>query len=173
MTESGPRQQQRDAAEQVLADGLDVDLAAPPSRADLGLPDGQTSVVVQNSDRSAFEATVRFSDGHTLSTLAYAAGVRADSASTPPSQLTLRRTDLTLSELAELLRSATEDLGADLDAVEAFLRQADGSTERPGDLIRSITTEVSDPEELVLEPVVTAGEGRVSLNYLIRWETES
>lgn len=173
MTETGPRQQQRDAAEQVLSGGLDVELSGPPSRADLGLPDGQTSVVLQNSDRSAFEATVRFSDGHTLATSAYAAGVRAEDAQAPPRQLSLRRTDLTLSELAEVLRSATQDLGADPAAVEAFLQQADGATEQPGDLIRSITTEVSDPEELVLQPVVTAGEGRVSLNYLIRWETVS
>lgn len=173
MSDTGPRAQQREAARQVLDGGLDVDLSSPPSRADLALPESSSSTVLQNRDRSEFDATVRFTDGRVLDTRAYAAAVQAPGGDAAPDRLALRRRGLSLAELERLLRDATEELGADRAAVDSYLAQAARATEQQADVVRSIPTGVRGEEELVIEPVVTAAEGRVSVNYLIRWGAES
>lgn len=170
-TES-PRDEQRAAADRVVADGLSLDLSRPPTRADLALGDGMRSVVLQSEERSDFPVRVTFADGTVLETPAYAAGVSAASSDAAPGELTLRRRGLTTDELRTALGEAVERLGADQAAVRSFLARAEQQDRGDSDLRRFLSTRVPAPQELMVEPIISS-EGRASINYLIRWEPAS
>lgn len=163
------RDSQRAAAEKILGDGLQVDLTHPPTRADLGLADGDTSTVLQRRDRAPFEVTVRFADGHRLRTTGVAAVVTSPGPEDAPTSLTVRRDGLSLDDLQATLDGAVTDLGADRSRADAVLDQSRSATSGSADVVRSLPTAVAEPDRLDVESVVTAGEGRVSVNYLLGW----
>ncbi len=163
------RDSQRSAAEKILGDGLQVDLTDPPSRGDLGLADGDSSTVLQRRDRAPFEVTVRFTDGHRLTTTGVAAIVTAPGPGDAPTSLTVRRDGLSLDDLQRTLDGAVTDLGADRSRADAVLDQSRSATSGSADVVRSLPTAVAEPDRLDVESVVTADEGRVSVNYLLDW----
>lgn len=164
------RESQRRAADEVVGDGsVTIDLTDPPSRSDLGVTEGRKTVMLQRDEREPFEVTVRFSDGHVLTTTAMVLGVHTDGGDTAPHSLTIRRDSMTLTDLEEALLAAQQDLGADPQRVADVLEDARTATSGSGDVIRALPTALDGDERLEIEPVVTADEGRVSVNYLVSW----
>ncbi|NYG56756.1 hypothetical protein [Nocardioides perillae] len=173
METTGPADAEERAAERVLAEGLVVDLADPPTREELALPDGVSSTVLQTEDETPAEVTVRFSDGGELVVPAYAVVVDSLGPEAPPTSLALARVDLSPAELADVLASAVAELGADEAAVAAYLDAVPRAGSREGDLIRAIPTRYDGREELVLDVVTTQAEGRIRVNYLVAWGEET
>lgn len=159
----------RNAAQRVLSGGLDVDTSQPPSRDDLGMADGQTSTVLQLPGRMPFDAKVRFSDGHELDATGRVLIVTSKQPDGPPTAITVRRDGLTMADLETTLTSAVADLGADRTRADAVLTQSRRATSGSSDVIRSLPTGVAAPDRLEIESVVSAHEGRVSVNYLASW----
>ena len=165
------RDQQRSAAERLLGDGsVSIDLADPPTREDLAVPEGRKTVFLERDDREPFDVTVTFRDGSVLTTPASVLGVHTDGPGTPPHGLTIRRDDMTLDDLQAALSSAVEGLGVDPGEVEQLMAEARSTEGGQADLVRSVPTGVESPDRLTIEPVVTALEGRVSVNYLVEWK---
>lgn len=166
------RDAQREAAEAVVGDGsVTVDLTDPPSREELAVPEERTTVFLQRDGREPFDVTVRFRDGHELTTPAAVLGVETDGPGTAPKALTIRRDEMTLDDLRAALDSAVADLGVDRADADDALRRAEQAGSGDKDLIVTLRTAVADPDRLELEPVVSAMEGRVSINYLVHWDT--
>ncbi len=164
------RDTQRRDADRVLADGLDLDLSDPPSRSDLALPEGARTAVLQRPDREPFDVEVTFRDGHVLRTTGAVLMVTA-TADGPPTAVTVRRDGLTLDDLATTLRGAVDDLGAERTRADAVLAQSRRAGDGGADVVRTLPTGVAAPDRLEVESVVTAREGRVSVNYLLDWGT--
>jgi hypothetical protein len=163
------RKAERTAAEKVLGDGLRLDLAQPPSRADLALPDGKRTTVLQRADRKPFEVSVTFRDGHRLETSGVAVLVTAEDGDSAPTSIAVRRDKLGLDDLATTLDTAVSDLGSDRARADAVLAQSREATTGSADVIRTLPTGIAGPDRLEVESVVSADEGRVSVNYLISW----
>ena len=171
MSTSSPSQDQRESAAEVLEGGLDIDLAEPPTRADLAMPDGRRRYVLELAERESFDVTVRFTDGHVLRTPASTVDVTSDGTHDPTSMV-VRRTGLSPAELETTLRDAVTSLDADAGRVDAYLAAAPSTTEGDSDLMRSIPTDVGPSETLSIEPIVTALEGRISIDYSISWSND-
>lgn len=170
MTTSGKRDTQRQASEAVLGDGsLEIDLADPPSREDLAMGDGQEFSVLQREDEEPVQVTVRFSDGHSLATPAAVLGPTSESPDGPPTSLVIRRHDMTLDELESVLRDSVETFGTDPRRVSALVEGARSAEGGQSDFKRSLPTELDGAERLEIQPIVTALEGRVSVNYTVSW----
>jgi hypothetical protein len=163
------RDSRRSAAERVLGGGLDIDLTDPPSRQQLGMKDGLRSAVLQLEDRKPFDVRIDFRDGHRLKTTGVVLIVTADTTTGPPSSLTVRRDGLSQDDLADVIRGAADDLGADRGRADAILEQSRNAGSGRSDVIRTLPTGVKAPDRLEVESVVTAAEGRVSVNYLVAW----
>ena len=112
---------------------------------------------------------MRFADGHRLSTTGVAAIVTSPGPEDAPTSLTVRRDGLSLDDLQRTLDGAVTDLGADRSRADAVLDQSRSATSGSADVVRSLPTAVAEPDRLDVESVVTAGEGRVSVNYLLGW----
>lgn len=160
----------RSTAERVLGDGLDMDLAHPPSRHALGMPEGQRTTVLQLSERRPFDVKIAFRDGHELDTRGVALVVTSTTSDGPPTSLTVRRDQLSQNDLGGVLDSAVRDLGAEPVRAEAVRTQSARATSGQADVIRTLPTGVAPPDRLEIESVVSASEGRVSVNYLVGWK---
>lgn len=170
MTTSSKRDEQRQLREAVLGDGsLEIDLSEPPSREDLALAEGDHSTVLQPDEAAPFMVTVRFSDSRTLTTSASSLGVTAADPESPPSRVIIRRDGMTVAELEEVLRESVGDFGADPARVVALIEGARGATNGQVDFRRSLPTALAGPERLDIQPIVTALEGRASVNYTVTW----
>lgn len=161
---------QDDPAQQVLADGrVSIDLSDPPSRADLGVPEGRRTFFLEMPGKEPFEVDVTFSDGTTLTTPAHVLGVTTDGTS-DPTGVTVLRHDLTLEELEQALAESVTTFGVAQDRVESYLRSARTAVQRETTVQRALPATSISPESLEVQPIVHGFDQRQQLNYLISWE---
>lgn len=134
------------------------------------MTDGEQFSVLQRDDEQPVEVTVRFSDGHTLTTPASVLGPSSDRPDRPPTRPIIRRDDITLAELENVLRDSVESFGtapAEVDLVIQGARSAEGGEIN---FKRSVLADIEPPESLDIQSTVTALDGRVSVNYTVSWE---
>ena len=167
-----PSGQAASAQEALLERGLEIDLSKDPTRADFALPEEGKRVILEREDQKPFDVTVRFRDGHVLTTTAVVLIVRTKGPGLAPDHLVVRRDGLTQDELVATLEAAVDEVGADAAATSAYVAKVPTAGEGTSDLIGAIRTSVARPDELTLEPVVSQLEGRASINYVIEWGLE-
>lgn len=161
---------QESEEQRVLADGtVEIDLADPPTREDLAVPEGRRTFFLERPDKEPYEVVVTFTDGTTLRTPASVLGVTTDGTG-DPTALAVVRTDLTFEELEEALRGGVEQLGVDEARVEAYLRAAREAGTRRTTVKRALPSRYVAPELLELVPITHGFDGRQQIDYMIRWE---
>lgn len=158
--------------ESLLADGIEIDLATPPTREELAMPEDRGMVVLEREDRSRFPVTVRFRDGHTLTVEADQLGVDSPGPGQAPEQLVIVRDDLDMEALRADLDAAAGDVGADRAGITAYLDQMEAVLATGKDHRRTLTTAVAPPDRLTIQPITTALERDAFINYTIRWDVD-
>ncbi|QCX26175.1 hypothetical protein [Nocardioides jishulii] len=160
------------AIAEVLADGhVEIDLADPPTREELGLVGDADDAYLENKDLSSFRVTVTFSDGHVLSTdHVNVLGVRT-AASGEVDRLLVGVHQLSLDDVAQRLETAVGDFGVDPGDVRSFLSSAESAPDLGRIVTATLpTTGIAAPETLEIEPTVNEDQQNNLINYRISFE---
>lgn len=170
VTVGGERSEQRAAIQEVVGDGeLTIDLTAPPSRADVALPEGRNTVILERDGDDPIDVTVVFRDGTRLSTQALWISATADDADSDPSTVTIRRAGDTLEDLRTAVDEAVSDLGVERSRADTALQQSEGATDGQGDVLYSLPTDIADPDRLSLRTIAKSARAQYAVNYIVEW----
>ncbi len=160
------RQAQRAAVAELLADGtLVLDLDDPPSRTDLALPDGRTSIPLER-EGGGLEVLVAAGGQDLLRTPADTVVVTAADGTAPPGSVVVVRRGLTEGQLRAVVDGAVADLGVDPSQADLALRDVSGDLEL--DTTRVLATDVPSAS-LEVEVGRTALEGEGFVAYHLDW----
>ncbi|RYU14209.1 hypothetical protein [Nocardioides iriomotensis] len=164
------RQAQRDAIADVVGDGeLTLDLSSPPSRDDLALAEGRRTVILEREGGQPYDLTVVFGDGTRLATSVEWISVTAPDAESDPTQLVARRAGDDLDGVRVALDEAVADLGVDAGEADRVYGDVAGAGGGAADVQRSVTTSVSAPERLSIQPIGKANREEYVVNYTVEW----
>ncbi len=170
-TDGGPRSQQREAVREAVGDGeLTIDLSSPPTRADLALPEGRTTTVLQRDEREPFDVTVVFRDGTELTTSASWVTVTAEDESADPTSVTIRRAGDGLDDLRAAVEQSVADFGVERSRADTALSQSERATSGDADAKYVLPTAVAPPDRLEVETIAKANREEYHVNYLVSWE---
>lgn len=154
------------AAEALFADGLvELDLREPPSRADLALPEGVQSTVLE-PDAGSVEVVVTFSDGTVLRTSAQALHVKSPDGSSAPNRVDLLNYDLPDEEVRSRMDAAVAELGVARDDAEQVLQEVLDRDVEYAPVV--VPTGVAEPDRLDVELVSDDAPG-VQVHYFVSW----
>lgn len=153
-------------AERIIGDALGVDLAMPPTRADLGLEEGQDSVTLALPGEKAFEVLVYFDNGETLQTEAQEVTATSATPSSPPNELRIVRSAMDYDAFQQALDDAVRNFGADPQEAERLLGLTPGSDDEAS----SLFTAQTGAESLSLQATVDAESGEYAVTWQVNWK---
>lgn len=160
------------AVAELLDDGhLEIDLTDPPTRAELAVPDGRKTFIIEDEGKEPFRVTVTFSDGHVLEADgASFVSVETDGAS-DPTRLVIGVLGLTLEEMTTLLRRDAEQFGIEEGRLNSFLRDAAAAEE--GDPFTRSNFQakgIAAPEFLEVTGILDGTAADSQVNYIVEWK---
>jgi hypothetical protein len=171
VTDGGTRNEQREAIQEVVGDGeLTIDLSSPPTRADVALPDGRSTVILERDGEDLIDVTVVFRDGTELTTPARWVSVTAEDGEADPTSVTIRRAGDGLDDLRAAVEQSVAELGVEQSRADTALSQSEQATSGRSDVMYALPAAVAPPDKLTVRTIAKASREEYAVNYIVEWE---
>jgi hypothetical protein len=174
VTDGGTRSQEREAIQDVVGEGdLTIDLSSPPTRADLAMPEGRSTVILERDDDEPFDVRVVFRDGTELTTPARWVSVTAEDGDADPTSVTIRRAGDGLDDLRAAVEQSVAELGVEQARADTALSQSEQATSGRSDVMYALPTTIAPPDKLTVRTIAKASREEYAVNYIVEWEAAS